>query len=447
MSVRVRFAPSPTGQLHVGNARTALVNWLFARAVHGTFILRFDDTDLARSEDRFAEAIRSDLLWLGLTWDEQEYHQLARLPLYTKAAEKLEAAGRLYPCYETAEELDLQRKVQLARHRPPVYDRAALRLGDADRARLEAEGRRPHWRFKLDHRKVGWEDRIRGSVAIDAAALSDPVLIRADGVPLYTFSSVVDDIDLQITHVIRGEDHVTNTVPQIQLFEALGAKPPEFGHLALLVGREGEGLSKRIGSLSVKSLREDGVEAMAVNSLLARLGSSKPVAPVRSLAELGQHFSLSDFGRAPARFDADELKALSAGVLHHYEFADVAHRLKASGLDAATEEFWQAVRGNLQRLEDARDWWQVTSGAVAPLIDDANFAATAASLLPAEPWDDTTWTMWTSAVRAATGRKGRELFMPLRRALTAREHGPELKALLPMIGREKAAARLSGRAA
>jgi glutamyl-tRNA synthetase len=447
MSVRVRFAPSPTGKLHVGNARTALVNWLFAHAVRGTFILRFDDTDMARSEARFAEAIRADLQWLGLNWDGQEYHQSARLALYTAAAEKLEAAGRLYPCYETAEELDLQRKVQAARHLPPVYDRAALRLTDADRARLEAEGRRAHWRFKLEHRKVEWDDRIRGHVAIEAGSVSDPVLIRADGVPLYTLSSVVDDIDLHVTHIIRGEDHVTNTVPQTQIFEALGAKPPEFAHLALLVGKEGEGLSKRIGSLSLESLREDGIEAMAVNSLLARLGTSKPIEPFRSLQALETGFSLGDFGRAPARFDPTELQSLSAAVLHHYEFADVADRLRALGLSDVTPEFWTAVRGNLRRLEDAREWWEVTRGAIAPLIDDASFTQTAASLLPAEPWDDTTWTMWTSAVRAATGRKGKELYMPLRRALTAREHGPELKALLPMIGRKKAADRLSGLAA
>lgn len=446
MSVRVRFAPSPTGKLHVGNARTALVNWLFARAVRGTFILRFDDTDVTRSEARYADAIRDDLLWLGLTWDENEYHQSARLGLYSQAAETLEKVGRLYPCYETVEELALQRKVQLARHQPPVYNRAALKLTDADRQRLEAEGRKPHWRFKLEHRKVEWNDRIRGHAAIDAASLSDPVLIRADGVPLYTLSSVVDDIDLHVTHVIRGEDHVTNTVSQIQIFEALGAKPPEFAHLALLVGKEGEGLSKRIGSLSLESLRGEGIEAMAVNSLLARLGSSKPIEAFRSLEALDAGFNLHDFGRAPARFDPTELMALSSGVLHRYEFSDVAHRLAELGLQGATEEFWLAIRGNLGRLSDARDWWTVTAGAIAPLIDDPGFATTAASLLPEEPWDESTWTMWTSAVRAATGRKGKELYMPLRRALTAREHGPELKALLPMIGRVRAATRLSGQA-
>ncbi|MBM3538017.1 MAG: glutamate--tRNA ligase [Alphaproteobacteria bacterium] len=447
MSVRVRFAPSPTGKLHVGNARTALVNWLFARAVKGTFILRFDDTDAQRSEARYADSIRDDLLWLGLSWNENEYHQSARLSLYAQAAEKLEKAGRLYPCYETVEELDLQRKVQLARHQPPVYNRAALRLSDADKQRLEAEGRKPHWRFRLEHRKVEWNDRIRGHAAIDAASLSDPVLIRADGVPLYTLSSVVDDVDLHVTHVIRGEDHVTNTVSQIQIFEALGAKAPEFAHLALLVGREGEGLSKRIGSLSLESLRDEGIEAMAVNSLLARLGSAKPIEPFRSLEALDAGFNLHDFGRAPARFDPAELRALSSAVLHRYEFSDVEHRLTALGLTGTTPEFWLAIRGNLERLTDARDWWSVTAGAIAPVIDDPGFATTAASLLPEEPWDESTWTMWTSAVRAATGRKGKELYMPLRRALTAREQGPELKALLPMIGRVRAAARLSGKEA
>ena len=284
-------------------------------------------------------------------------------------------------------------------------------------------------------------------MAIDTAPLSDPVLIRADGVPLYTFSSAVDDIDLHVTHVIRGEDHVTNTVMQIQIFETLGARPPEFAHLALLVGREGEGLSKRIGSLSLESLRADGIEAMAINSLLARLGSAKPIEPFRSLEALDAGFNLHDFGRAPARFDPGELRALSSAVLHRYEFPDVAHRLAALGLTGAKEGFWQAIRGNLERLSDARDWWSVTAGAIAPVIDDPGFATTAASLLPEEPWDESTWTMWTSAVRAATGRKGKDLYMPLRRALTAREQGPELNALLPMIGRARAAARLSGQAA
>lgn len=442
MTVAVRFAPSPTGLLHIGNIRTALVNWLFARRAGGTFLLRLDDTDVERSDAAFAAAIERDLEWLGLHWD-RFARQSDRMARYAEAAETLKAAGRLYPAYETEDELALKRKLARARHLPPVYDRAALRLTDADRARLEAEDRRPHWRFRLDHQPTEWHDRIRGSVSIDAATLSDPVLLRADGVPLYTLSSVVDDIDFGITDVIRGEDHVTNTVTQIQIFEALGAQPPAFAHLALLVGKGGEGLSKREGALSVESLRDSGIEPMAVNSLLARLGTAHAVEPHLTLDELAAGFDLSDFGRAPAHFDPDELKALNAKLLHHMPFASVAGRLP----DGASETFWLAVRGNVASVAEAAGWWRVVQGPVQPVIEDAELTTGAADLLPADAFDPDTWGAWTRAVAAATGRKGRALFHPLRLALTGREHGPEMRNLLPLIGPERARARLLGKTA
>jgi glutamyl-tRNA synthetase len=442
MTVAVRFAPSPTGLLHVGNARVALVNWLFARKSAGGFLLRLDDTDAGRSREEYETAIREDLRWLGLAWD-SEFRQSERLAEYAAAADRLRAAGRLYACYETPEELELKRRLQQARHEPPVYDRAALKLTAAERAGLEAAGRRPHWRFLLDRNRVEWDDRVRGRVGIDAGSLSDPVLVRADGVPLYTLCSVVDDIDTAITDVIRGEDHVTNTAVQIQIFAALGARPPAFAHLALLTGTAGEGLSKRLGSLSLRQLRSDGIEAMTLASLLARLGSADPVEPRAALDELIAGFDLAHFGRAPARFDPHELEALNARVLHLLPFAAVRERLPAG----APEDFWLAVRGNLARLADAAEWWQVVAGPVAPVISDAAFIAEAAALLPEGPFDGDTWGRWTAKLREASGRKGRALFMPLRLALTGRDHGPEMHNLLPLIGPARARARLAGKTA
>ncbi len=452
MTIAVRFAPSPTGHLHIGNIRTAIVNWLFAARHGGSFMFRLDDTDEERSTQAFADAIAEDLTWLGLTWDRyaRESDRYAR---YAEAAAALKAAGRLYPCYETPEELGLKRKAMLAQHRPPLYDRSSLRLTDADRVRLEGEGRRPHWRFKLDHADIAWDDLVQGPKHFRGADLSDPVLIREDGRPLYTLTSVVDDLDFDITHIVRGEDHVTNTAVQVQLFEALigiegRGTVPTFAHLPLIAGSEGEGLSKRLGSLSVRSLRqEEGVEPMALCAYLARLGTADAIAAATSLSELAQGFDFGKFGRSTPKFDADELMRLNAQVLHAAPFAAVVDRLQALGMDGVDEAFWLAVRPNLSRLSDAREWWAVTQAAVTPLVDDATFLAKAAELLPVGPWDETTWGIWTKAVSAATGAKGKGLFLPLRRALTAHEHGPELKTLLPLIGRDRALARLAGKVA
>lgn len=445
MTVTVRFAPSPTGLLHVGNARTALVVWLFARKAGGTFVLRLDDTDQERSTAEFAEAIERDLAWLGLVWD-RFVRQSDRMARHDAAIVRLKSAGRLYPCYETAEELALKRKAQLAQGRPPIYDRAALALTDADRARLEASGRRPHWRFRLDPGAVEWQDLVRGPVRFEAADLSDPVLVREDGRPLYHVSSVVDDIDLRISHVVRGEDHVANTALHIQMFRALGAEPPVFAHLPLLADVSGQGLSKRLGSLGLQQLREEGIEPMAVASLLAKLGTSDPVEPRDSLDALVQEFDWAKFSRATPRFDAAELDRLNARLVHAMPYAEAVDRLAALGLPPVPETFWRAVRPNLTRLPELADWWRVATGPVTPLIDDPAFAAQAAALLPDEPWDEETWGRWTGAVRDATGAKGKALFLPLRRALTGLDHGPELKTLLPLIGRDRALQRLRGKA-
>jgi glutamyl-tRNA synthetase len=441
----VRFAPSPTGLLHIGNARTALLNALFARREGGTFILRFDDTDLERSKPEFAAAIEEDLAWLGVKPD-LVVRQSERFDLYASAAERFKAMGRLYACYETPDELERRRKRQLARGLPPVYDRAALKLTDEDRARLEADGRRPHWRFLLEHRTVAWSDLVRGDSHVDCASLSDPVLVREDGTYLYTLPSVADDVDLKITHVIRGEDHVTNTAVQIQIFEALGAAAPIFGHHNLLTTASGEGLSKRLGHLSLKGLREAGLEPEAVASLAVLVGSAEAVRPVASLDELARLIDFAHISRAPAKFDEGELEHLNGKLVHAMNYDRVREQLAALGVGGG-EAFWNAIRTNLTKVSDAAAWWPVIQGPVTPVITDNALIDTAAEALPSEPWDGSTWKAWTEAVKTRTGAKGRGLFMPLRLALTGLDHGPELALLLPLIGRDKARRRLAGEAA
>ena len=441
LKTKVRFAPSPTGRIHIGNARTALMNWLFAKSRDGDFILRFDDTDVERSRREYADSIEADLHWLGINPD-LLVRQSERFPLYAAAAEKLKTMGRLYPCYETEDELDRRRKRQAARGLPPVYDRQALSLTEDDKKALEVEGRKPHWRFKLDHRVVEWHDLVRGDCHVDCASLSDPVLVRADGTYLYTLPSVVDDIDLSVTHIIRGEDHVTNTAVQIQLFEILGTHVPQFAHHNLLTNASGEGLSKRMGHLSLTSLREDGLESMAAASLAVLVGSAEAVRPIASLQALGALLDLGRLSRAPARFDESELGHLNARLLHDLPFEDVKQRIHGMGI-LADEAFWLAVRGNIERLKDVAQWWQVVTGPVAshPLAQD--FKTAALETLPPAPWDQTSWSLWTGAIKAKTGLSGKALFMPLRLALTGYEHGPELKALLPLIGPDQVRARLS----
>ncbi len=444
MSVATRFAPSPTGLLHLGNARTALIAWLFARHQGGTMLLRLDDTDAERCTPALSAAIETDLRWLGLDWDAYA-RQSDRTGRYDVAIERLKASGRLYPCYETPEELALRRKTLLAMGRPPIYDRAALTLTAAERTRLEAAGRRPHWRFRLDHAPIEWQDRVRGAVRFEGRDLSDPVLVREDGRPLYHLGSVVDDIEFGITDVVRGEDHVANTAAHIQMFVALGAPPPAFAHLPLVLDTAGHSLSKRFGSLSLEALRtEEDLEPMAVVSVLAKLGTADPIEPRRALEPLIAEFDFAKFARASPRLDPEDLHRINARILHDTPFAAVAERLAARGLGGIGEAFWMVVRPNLTRLGDVAEWWRVATGPVAPVLEDADFAGQAAVLLPDEPWDSGTWSVWADRLRRATGRQGRGLFRPLRLALTGRDHGPELKALLPLIGRDRVMARLQG---
>ncbi|MEG2314034.1 glutamate--tRNA ligase [Brevundimonas sp.] len=444
MSVKVRFAPSPTGKLHVGNVRTALVNWLFAKGQGGSFVLRIDDTDLVRSTKESEDNIEIDLKWLGLEWDER-YNQSKRFDRYEAAADKLKASGHLYPCYETAEELDLRRKVQLSRGMPPIYDRASLNLTDEQKAAYEAEGRRPHWRFKLEGKRVAWEDLARGHAEVDTASMSDPVLIREDGLFLYTLPSVVDDIDMEITHIIRGEDHVTNTGAQIEIFEALGAKMPGFAHMPLLVGADGSALSKRLGSLAIMDMRADGYEPIAITSHLGKIGTSDNLEVAPSMQALGEGFSFSKMGRSPARYDEADLGRLNAQALQVMSYETAQPRLAAMGVDLG-EEFWNIVRPNLNFFKDVEGLAAIINGPITPVIEDAAFAEAALKLLPEEIGADV-WSVWTGAVKAETGAKGKGLFMPLRLALTGQPHGPDMGAIVPLIPRERLVARLKGETA
>ncbi|WP_095588311.1 glutamate--tRNA ligase [Actibacterium ureilyticum] len=430
-----RFAPSPTGYIHVGNLRTALFNYMIARKAGGTFILRLDDTDPERSKQEYADAIQEDLEWLGLTWDRIE-RQSARLDRYEEAAQTLRDKGRFYEAFETPTELDLKRKKLLNMGRPPVYDRAALDLSDEQKAALRAERGNGVWRFKLDHERIEWTDGILGDLSIDAASVSDPVLIRGDGQFLYTLASVCDDVDFGVTHVVRGSDHVTNTATQIQIIQALGGAVPAFAHHSLLTGPQGEALSKRLGTLSLRDLRAQGVEPMALLSLMARLGSSQPIELARDMDELLAGFDLSSFGAAPTKFDVNDLFPLTARVLHDLPLSAVADDVAALGVPAdKAEAFWNVVRENITVKADMAAWWDLFANGAPALVDDADreFVAQALDLLPAPPYAADSWANWTAAVKDATGRKGKGLFMPLRKAVTGRERGPEMADVLPLL--------------
>ncbi|KIX18171.1 glutamate--tRNA ligase [Paracoccus sp. 228] len=429
-----RFAPSPTGHIHVGNLRTALFNYLIARKAGGTFILRLDDTDQERSKQEYVDGIQRDLEWLGLHWDRVERQSL-RMDRYRAEADALRASGRLYEVFETPVELDLKRKKLLNMGKPPVYDRTGLSLSEADKDRLRSEGREGYWRFLLDQNRIEWTDGILGDISIDAASVSDPVLIRADGQVLYTFASSVDDTDMGVTHIVRGSDHVTNTATQIQIIQSIGGTPPAFAHHSLLTGAKGEELSKRIGALSLKDLREAGVAPEALIALMARLGSGVPVA-LASLDELAEAFDLGQFGASPTKFDADDLWPLTRERNQALPFAAVADRIAALGVpDDQAERFWRVASQNITRLDDLGDWWRIFSEGAEPQIDpeDADFIAQAMTLLPAGPFTDATWGEWTAAVKEATGRKGKGLFMPLRKAVTGQAHGPDMSDVMPLL--------------
>ncbi|MFK7744187.1 MAG: glutamate--tRNA ligase [Roseobacter sp.] len=430
-----RFAPSPTGYIHIGNLRTALMNYLIARKAGGTFILRIDDTDAERSKEEYVDGIKRDLEWLGLTWDRIE-RQSERLDMYENAADTLRKMGRFYEAFETPTELDLKRKKQLNMGKPPVYDRAALNLSDAEKDALRAERGNGVWRFLLDQERIDWKDGILGDISIDAASVSDPVLIRGDGQMLYTLASVVDDTEMGVTHVVRGSDHVTNTATQIQIIQALGGTVPTFAHHSLLTGPQGEALSKRLGTLALRDLREQGVQPAALLSLMARLGSSDPVELQTEMSALVDAFDITRFGSAPTKFDADDLFPLTARYLAALPLNDVAAAVRDAGVpDEHAEQFWAVTRENISTLKDLGPWWSMMRDGADPVIDDedADFVAEAMTLLPQAPFDADTWSSWTTAVKEKTGRKGRGLFMPLRKALTGQSHGPDMSAVMPLL--------------
>ena len=430
-----RFAPSPTGYLHIGNFRAALMNYLMSRKLGGTFILRIDDTDAERSKEEYVEATKEDLTWLGIIWDRTE-RQSVRLGHYDAAADRLREIGLLYECFETPTELDLKRKKQLNMGKPPVYDRAALALSEAEKDALRAERGQGHWRFKLDHARIEWADGILGDISIDASSVSDPVLIRGDGQYLYTLASVVDDVEMGITHVVRGSDHVTNTATQIQIIDALGGTMPNFAHHSLLIGLQGEGLSKRLGTLSLRDMRKEGIVPEALISLMARLGSSQPVELQTELDAVAGGFELSHFGTAPTKFDKEDLFPLTARYLQNLPLVIVAKSVADAGVpETYAEQFWMVVRDNITTLNDLSDWWILFSEGAEPDIsdEDREFVSHALALLPNGPYSGDSWGKWTQAVKAATGRKGKSLFMPLRKALTGKAHGPDMSTLLPLL--------------
>lgn len=438
-AIKVRFAPSPTGYMHIGNTRTAIFNWLLAEKLGGSFMLRIDDTDKERSLPEYEEAIRKSLVWLGLDWS-SEARQSARFDRYREVTEKLMAEGRIYPCYETAEELELMRKKLMSRGLPPIYDRSALRLTAEQIAAYEAAGRKPHYRFNLVDGEISWNDMVRGECRYNAANLSDPVIIREDGSYLYHLPSVIDDCDFGITHIVRGEDHVTNTAAQIQMFEAVSGKVPSFAHLPLLTGSEGK-LSKRLGSIGVLDLKARGIEAMAICSYLAKLGTSESIEPFADLHSLAQTLDFDKLGRSQPKFSEEDLARFNTHMVRHLPYSAVADRVDVD------ETFWNVVRSNINVVEDCKLWRDICRCTVIPIVEDEEFLSVAANLLPPAPWNETTFNDWVNKIKEITGRKGKDLFHPLRKAITAMDDGPELKILLPLIGYQRVYDRLNGRAA
>ena len=439
--VTTRFAPSPTGYLHVGNIRTALVNWLYARSHDGKFILRIDDTDKERSKSEYVDAIKYDLEWLGLHWDEIHF-QSQRMELYEQAKAKLIADKRLYPCYESQEELELKKKVLLSRNLPPIYDRSALKLSDEEKKQFAANGINAHWRFLMDNTPIEWQDDVCGKIHFDPKKINDPILIRGDGTMTYMIATIVDDIDLGITHIIRGKDHISNSAIHVQMFKALSATPPKLAHLSLIQSKEGE-ISKRLGGFDIKNLRDSGMHPMAILSFFAKLGTSDPIEFRKILKELCKDFSISKFGKADTNYDLLELERLNTKLIHHMNYAEAKQYLPTH----VNEDFWEKVKTNLSKINEVEDWWKICNQVMNPVITDLNFTQIASQLLPRGVWGENTWNEWINQVKTSTNKNGKELFMPIRLALTGMEHGPELKNLLPLLGREKAFDRLNGKSA
>ena len=442
--MKLRFAPSPTGFLHIGNARTMLLNWLFALRHEAEFILRFDDTDKQRCKQEFVDQIKQDMVWLGITYD-QEYKQSDRTNLYKLAIEKLKEQGKLYSCYETKEELDFKRKRQLAIGKPPVYDRAGLNLTEAQKEQFEKEGRKPHWRFILEHKDIEWDDITHGIITVPCSSFSDPILLRENGDPVFTISGIIDDIDMGITHIIRGNDHISNTAVQLQIIEALGYNKSQlnFAHLPLLSGSLGENLSKRIGSLSLKELRENGFESMAVVNYLSRLGSPNSEDILYSLRSIGEDFNINNFGKASPKFTTDDLEKCNAKYLRNICFGQIQPRLKDIAIENITEELWNVIRSNISKLSDIDNYIKICFGEIDYMPDDLEYLTLAIELLPQDTWNNNTWSEWTENIKKRTNRKGKSLFLPLRLALTGMAHGPEMGKILPFIGYDKAYQRLS----
>ncbi len=446
MTIVTRFAPSPTGLLHVGNVRTALINWLYARSQNGKFILRIDDTDSQRSSLEFLNQIKFDLSWLGLEWD-STFRQSERMERYNEAKKMLIDSGRLYPCYETQEELSIKRKSLLSRNLPPIYDRASLKLTKEQKLKLEGQGITPHWRFLLEDKEIIWEDRIRGVLRFNSSALSDPILIKTDGSMTYTIASVVDDIDFAITDIVRGEDHLSNSATHIQIFEALGVSfLPSFAHTCLLQSKDQE-ISKRIGGFDISSLRSNGIEAMSLNSFLAKIGTSDNIEYKNYLKELVEEFSFSKFSRSSVNYSLSELERLNTKLIHSLSYDIAKHRLIEEGVLGIDESFWELVKPNIKVIKEAKDWWSICNAKISPIIVDIEFTKLAATLLPKDNWNDKVWEHWIELVKSMTTRSGKDLFNPIRLALTGAENGPELKRLLPILGYDKAFARLTGEAA
>ena len=440
---KVRFAPSPTGYLHIGNFRTALINFLFAKNKNGHFMLRIDDTDDERSLKKYEDAIKEDLSWVGINWDSLE-KQSFRLSYYDQALQKLLDKKRAYPCFETAEELSLKRKKQLSSGKPPIYDRSALNLSDSDIADLKAKGRSPHYRFLLDHKDVNWNDLVKGTSQYNMSNLSDPVIIREDGRVIYTLASVVDDIDFEVTDILRGEDHMTNSAAQIQLFEALESSPPNLGHLSLLTDISGAGLSKRLGSISLRDLKDEGFQPMAISSLLSKVGSSDAIEIFRDINQIISDFDISKFGKSKPKFDKNELRGLNSKFFKMLDFSDISNQLKKFNFKISSD-FWELVKGNIENLEELELWWNIIYGNIEPKYNDENFLNTALETLPEGNFDKNTWTNWTSILMEETGRKGKELYNPLRMCLTGQNKGPEMATLVFLMGRVKVLERLTNK--
>ncbi|MBD5405516.1 glutamate--tRNA ligase [bacterium] len=447
--IKVRFAPSPSGYVHIGNIKTAIFNWLFLlsekqKGNDGKFLLRIDDTDLSRTKQEYIDAVKEDVKWFGIDWDES-FHQSSRFDRYNECFEKLKAEGRVYVCYETAEELEAKRKRQIARKVAPVYDRSALNLTEEDKKKLEAEGRKPYWRFKLNEGDVVFNDLVKGECKFNMKHLSDPVIIREDGTYLYNFPSVIDDMDSGITHIIRGQDHLTNTAMQIQMFEALGAKfIPQFAHYPMILNAEGHKFSKRESDISIRNLKNDGIEAMTIANILVGLGSANGGKMHKNMEELASTFALSNYGSAFSRFDMDTFYKENGKLLRVLDFDDVKDRLVSidGRIDA---KFWNMVRGNIDKLSDISYWVNVVYGDIeAPALssDERSFLNTALSSLPVGDFDENTMKIWANAIMDATGKKGRDLYHPIRLCLTGIEYGPEMTALLPLMGRDKVIERI-----